>query len=801
MKWLSYLIVFLFLLNFSAPAQENMLPVYPLNGSVTDAHVRPLPGVQVMLIQADTLVTAAITNEKGDFILERVQKGAYQIRLSMLGFKSIEKPVHISRAARLSPFLLEEDTVALDEIVVKADRRDLIAFQAGSAAFHLSTEALRAQDAFEALREIPKLTIDETTREIKLNDGRTPLILIDGINRPGLLSSLNPADIETVEIIDQASARYRGNQAGTCIVNIKMKKGRQRMYVDGYVYSRHEVEGVFGITGGSIAAGNKKTSFYLNLQQFYFHHDDKEMDNTLVSGDLVRHLNGNNRYTANDLRISGGGDWLISDRDYLAYHLAVATNPYHVEVDMQGTADRPSSSVAPKVSALAGQKSFSFEEGLSSSKEKGVTGEELHSAQKVESNYFTHTYGLYYRHTFADDRHWEATANVGFYDATSDGDRKETSNLYAYTTRIDLKNAKRSFELDLNYDFSVAGRLLGNVGANTYFQRTKTDDRADPNPLFNYKDWTEYIYADIRNKTGERFSYQLSVGLDWVRANAAGQKNSYINWVPSLSLAYQLSSRSHLQFNLSRERISPPISTLNPCNTSTDSLRLMVGNPYLKPYIDNGADLRYTFSGKGIYVEPYLTYDYYTDLIEPTGTLQGNVYRQTYENKENQHRLRTGITTRWALSTFGNINIGTYYRKDFIRPCPYSGNGWGANGFLYVYYKKVSLSVNVTYEAASYTRTEKKWATPESEALLTWNLPRNWRLQGSLRYFAAGNNRSLDRIRDGNYHYDNRVLYHDRYLMPMIGISYVFHKSGSTKQRQTKQIDMRDNGLQGIKVE
>lgn len=773
MRCLSNVLLYLLVFSLSGFAQVNDAVLCQLRGSVVDYRQHPLPGVQVMLTANDTIVTAAITNEKGDFILEKVGKSEYVLRISMLGFKSMSKPVHVLQSVRFSPFILEEDTVSLGEVIVNADRRDLISFQTGSATFHLSTEALRAQDAFEALREIPKLIINETTREIKLNDGRTPLILIDGVDRPGLISSLNPADIETVEVIQQASARYRGNQNGTCIVNIKMKKSRDRMSVNGYVYSRHTLPGLFGITGGSVSAGGKKASFYLNLQQFYFYHDDKDLDNTLIAGDLIRHLSGNNRYSANDLRVSGGGDWSISNRNLLAYNVSVKTNPYHVKVNLEG--------MAKDLLALSEDKVSSF--------------------QNLENNDFITTYGLYYRHLFNENSHLEVTGNVGIFHNTSNGDRQEKGDLYAYTTQIDLDNAKRSFNLDLNFDFMLADYFFGNIGANTYFQKIKIDDLSDFNPVFNYKDWTEYVYADIRNKPGQKFSYRLSVGFDWVKTNAGGEKSSYVNWVPSISLVYHFNSHSNLQMNLSRERISPPISELNPCNTSTDSLRLIIGNPYLKPYIDNGIDIRYTFSGKGIYVEPYVSYDYFTDLIEATGSLQGNVYRQTYENVSFKHQFRVGLSTRWKLLTFGNLNLGTYYIKDFIQDCPFTTNGWGANGFLNLYYKKISLSVNVTYQAATFSKLEKKWATPESEALLTWNLTENWRLQAGLRYFAAGSNRSRSWIKDEDYSYYNRVLYHDRFLMPMIGFSYIFHTKGKYEHRQSKQVNLKDEGLSRIKLE
>lgn len=773
MRCLNNLLLYLLFFAFPGIAQVSHVLLPQLKGNVIDNRQHPLPGAQVMLMASDTLVTAAITNEKGDFILEKVDKREYVLRISMLGFKSMSQPVQVLHSIRFSPFILEEDTLTLSEVVVNADRRDLISFQTGSATFHLSTEALRSRDAFEALREIPKLVINETTRDVKLNDGRIPLILIDGVNRPGMISSLNPADIETVEVIQQASARYRGNEDATCIVNIKMRKSKDQMSVNGYVYSRHALPGWFGITGGSVSAGGRRASFYLNVQQFYFYHDDKNMANMLMAGDFIRHLSGNNRYSSNDLHISGGGDWLISDQNLLAYNVSVGTNPYHVKVNLEGRAKKLFTSSQDKVSSF----------------------------QHLENNDFINTYGLYYRHIFDEYHQLEVTGNVGFFHNTSNGERKEKGDLYAYITQINLDNAKKSVELDLNFDFTVADCLTGNVGANTYFQKTKIDDLLDYNPFFNYKDWREYIYADIRNRRERKFSYRLSVGFDWVRTNAGGKKSSYINWVPSISLAYHFNNHSNLQMNLSRERVSPPISELNPCNTSTDSLRLLVGNPYLKPYMDNGIDLRYTFSGKGIYVEPYMSYNYFTDLIESTGSLQGNIYKQTYENVSSKHQFRAGFSTRWKLLTFGNLNLGTYYIKDFIQDCPFSGNGWGANGYLNLYYKKVSLSVNVTYQAASFSRLEKKWSTPESEALLTWNLSENWRLQAGLRYFASGSNRSRNWIKDGDYSYYNRVLYHDRFLMPMLGFSYIFHKKGTYKQRQAKQINLKDEGLGKIKLE
>lgn len=247
-----------------------------------------MAGATFILMSQDSLFGGAVTDTKGRFELREVPAGDYTYEISMLGFQPVKQTLKVNGNVSLGSIILKEDAQHLDEVVVDADRRNLITQGAGLTTFRLSEQASRTNSVYEAFREIPKLVVDETQRKITLADGSSPLILINGINRPGYVNSLRPEDIESVEVVENPSARYRGSQSVTAVLNIKLKPKREQKYVNGNVYTKQHVEGVFGVSGLSVATGNSKSSLYLNAQHFYFHNDDGTQLEEQTSGNLYR---------------------------------------------------------------------------------------------------------------------------------------------------------------------------------------------------------------------------------------------------------------------------------------------------------------------------------------------------------------------------------------------------------------------------------------------------------------------------------------------------------------------------------
>lgn len=230
-----------------------------VSGNVKDKDKSPLQGCTVYFIQADTLVGGSITDKKGDFSVKGLQAGDYVCRVSMVGFKKIEHPFKLTGSVRLPQFTLQEDATQLKEVTVTGDKRNIVHSSAGSTTFFLSEHAKKAKTAYDALLEVPKLVVNPIERNIKLLTGESPIILIDGVNRPGYINVMNPEIIESVEIIDVPDARYLGEEGVTAILNIHLKRVATPTYVNGNIYANHALTYRYGVTGGGAELGNAKS--------------------------------------------------------------------------------------------------------------------------------------------------------------------------------------------------------------------------------------------------------------------------------------------------------------------------------------------------------------------------------------------------------------------------------------------------------------------------------------------------------------------------------------------------------------
>ncbi|MBR2227126.1 MAG: carboxypeptidase-like regulatory domain-containing protein, partial [Bacteroidales bacterium] len=91
---------------------------YRVRGRVTDAAGTPLPGSVVRL---DENYLWAVTDMDGKFVLEGVEAGSYQLKTECLGFVSDVRKILVSGNIDTIEIVLQEQTLALDEVVVTAE--------------------------------------------------------------------------------------------------------------------------------------------------------------------------------------------------------------------------------------------------------------------------------------------------------------------------------------------------------------------------------------------------------------------------------------------------------------------------------------------------------------------------------------------------------------------------------------------------------------------------------------------------------------------------------------------------------
>lgn len=227
---LSMVIMLLFLPCMAMKATSQNLTV---SGVVTSSSDKmPLIGVSV-LIKGTTVGT--ITDFDGKYSLG-VEKGQTLV-FSYIGFIPQEIPVTDQKTLNVE---LKEDTEVLDEVVVVGygvQKKKLVT----GATVQVKGEnlaKLNTNSPLQAMQgQTPGVNISATSgqpgenmkvsiRGLGTVGNASPLYLIDGV--AGDISTLNPADIESIDVLkDAASAAIYGAQAANGVVLITTKSGKE----------------------------------------------------------------------------------------------------------------------------------------------------------------------------------------------------------------------------------------------------------------------------------------------------------------------------------------------------------------------------------------------------------------------------------------------------------------------------------------------------------------------------------------------------------------------------------------------
>lgn len=742
-----------------------------IKGNVKSEDNSPLQGCTVLFLQKGEITGGTITDKKGNFELKDVPSGDYICKISMIGFKAIEYPFKLSNNIHLPRFVMKEDATLLDEVKVTRDRRNMTQEKAGMTTYFLSEHAKKASDTFEALREVPRLVINSSERSIKLDDGRSPLILVNGVKRP--ISSLDPELLESIDVIDNPSARYMEDESTQAILNVRVKRKGIKPYLNGNAYTRYTPNFSFGISGFSTQLGTENYTLYATGDYHYFNNDNAETFSDSYSGNIHRAQNGTRRYDANSYYLNVGGDYVFSDKNYTAFSLKYISNPSDNDSKAKGNIEDLST----------GDRSDQSVTNLISNKYKTLAGD------------------LYYKHTFKPNQTLDFEGNYTYTFSGSEGKQDELNELYSYHSRINLDNSRHFGKLNINYSNLINEKYMLEMGSRTNYAETSIDDLQDEWEVYKHKKWQEYLYVGLDNNRSEnKFNYVFSVGVDMTFTNADKEKNKYIDILPSVSISYKLSKGNTISLQYNRNRSTPDAGYMNPRNTSTDSLYIYQGNPYLTPSYTDKVRFGYVLNYKKLRFNPYIEYTYFSDYITNYGEMNENIYINTYKNMGYKNRLQIGGTFNYNLP-FGNISANVWYQKDYIDNMPFSGDSWQATLNGYFYYKKVSLSMYLGYTTYSYSLTTKEKQIPYTNFTFNWKLPKNWSLSVSGEGVLCPEVPSKTWVVNGDYRSYSTFLMKDRYPKFMIGLSYSFKNKIKMKWRNTKRFYEVDNGLENVKVQ
>lgn len=638
----------------SAVAQERGT----ISGTVVEAATdAPIASATVALRNAadSSLVTGAITQSDGRFAIEGIRPGAYDVRVSFVGFEAqTRSDVRIGpneRAADLGRIALNEDTAMLDEVEVTGERASM---EVGidRTTYNISEQPVTAGGSgIDVLENIPSIEVD-VDDNISLRGSDNVAIYLNGRPAPmtgealaGFLRGLSAEAIERVEVIPNPSARY-DPEGMSGIINIVLSQ-KQTQTLGGGVSVNANTNERYGASG-NVHFGTGPWSFFVNYGLRYGERDrsgSQFRENRYL--EPMTFLEQDQRGEGNNLshNLNATIDYELSELNTLSFSgLLSQRGGDNLSLNTYSELDDTRDPVRRYTRATDGTRDdFNMDYRLS-------------FKRVVEPSQHELTAELSYEQEDEDERD-RYTENLLMADGTPSDDLLDEQF-------VDQQEDGRELEAQVDYVRPLGEHARMEAGYNgevewldNHFYSESTDPETgtlqpdvELNNEFVYEEQVHAAYGILGGDLGD---FGAQVGLRYEQAfttfdlTTTGEAfdNRYASFYPSAHLTYQPIEGHTMKVSYSKRVRRPNTWQLNPFGDYDDPTSRREGNPYLEPQYTHAFEVGYSQIANA-----------YTLSLSP-------YYRATVNAISwSQHLTDDGVT----ITTFENFATQSSYGAELI---------------------------------------------------------------------------------------------------------------------------------------
>lgn len=563
-----------------------------ISGRVLDANLNePLPYVNIVVKDAASKVlTGGITDNEGNFTIEKIPEGNIQVEITFIGYKTILKNETIGKGnynIKMGDILLEESSEGLDEVTVVAET-STIQQKVDRKVINIGKDLQTAgATASEIMNNLPSVSVDQQSGAISLRGNQNVRVMVDGklsnIPADQLLKQIPSTSIKSIELITNPSAKY--NPEGMSgIINIVLHKNTQIGFNGNINVSlAHDIEPKFN---SSIDANYRNGKF--NLYGSYSNGSIKNFNRGRINRVEQQIFQSFNILDDNQSHLFKLGlDFYLDDKN--------------------------------TISVFTNQNSFDNNVNVNTYIDY-VTDPSLDESQAIygENENDSEQYNFNYKHDFADGHNIELEVDHNIF-----GDNGNTNNRFFssqrpnFTEDTETDRTRTTINLDYVNPLSDAAKLELGLQArlfeNSIFyesngrEQNESGQYIPTTTLFDYSRDIYSAYATYGKKL-EKWSYQVglraetvSVDSDAFRRDLAANtelnipfKNDYFELYPSAFFTYTPSEKNSYQLSYSRRIDRPGIGQVNPLPQFNTALISQFGNQELLPQFTNSMEVNYT---------------------------------------------------------------------------------------------------------------------------------------------------------------------------------------------------------------
>tara|TARA_B100000676_G_scaffold55011_2_gene54125 strand:- start:103 stop:2610 length:2508 start_codon:yes stop_codon:yes gene_type:complete len=221
---------------------------------------QPIEYASVNLIDFESkeIINGQLSDNNGIFLFKEVQNGQYFIEIKFMGYESwTSKKININSSFK-KPTRKDFGTIFLNAKALQGqsvnitEKKEMYEFEADKLVYNPDNDIVAsAGTAEDVLNRAPMVTVDQDG-EIQLRGNGNVNILVDGRKNRVDLANISGSQIEKVEVITSASAKYDPEgMAG--IINIVLKKGTNdgfngNIQIKGQHNTYHSVDEMNGLS-------------------------------------------------------------------------------------------------------------------------------------------------------------------------------------------------------------------------------------------------------------------------------------------------------------------------------------------------------------------------------------------------------------------------------------------------------------------------------------------------------------------------------------------------------------------------
>ncbi|MBR5843419.1 MAG: TonB-dependent receptor [Bacteroidaceae bacterium] len=604
------IIVIMMLCTITVYAQNDCR----VQGVVVDATGETLPYATVGAYKGKKSVAVLAANTDGAFTITLKQGQTYEMEVSSVGYKSHRQTVEVPAAANLDMGnIVLQSSTELDEVVV-VSQKPIIKSDAEKIIYDVSADPESdGKTLLDMMRKVPMVTVDAEDN-VQLNGSGNFKVLINGKesamvknNLKEVLKAMPAASVQDIQVITNPSTRYDAEGVGGVINIITAHAGGNKS------------DDVAGVTGSLTAYGDVLQGSYGG--------------NVFLTGQYKK-------FTAS-LNYSGGS---FASNQYTDANSYNYNNPdmYHTLVSTSAFGDMK---VDGQYHFLSFESSYELDllnlftlgasANLGNYVANGLALNRTHAQDgRLMVNYIDNIMqgGMWggvsanfdYQHTFDRPQH-TLTASYR-YEYNPQGSAYSDSIIFDSETlnapMEGQKNENNAYAhehtVQLDYNNPINEMHSVEAGAKYIARLNHSDDdylallsgmwhSAGQGRTFDYTQQVASLYAGYAFtrttwglRVGGRYEHTFINATNLQAGTRVDYGKPYGNFVPYLSLNYNISPMESLRFSYTQRINRPGINYLSPYEKWTTPYSVEVGNPDLLPEVSHSFSAGYSIF-KGVF--------------------------------------------------------------------------------------------------------------------------------------------------------------------------------------------------------